>query len=170
MRTLVIAVLVLLLLGGIARKVLPVRPTMEPALAPDQMVDFDVLYRQDCSGCHGANGTGGPAPALGDPTYLALANDATIRRVVTNGVPGTPMSAFAQSAGGMLTDKQIDVLVSGIRSRWAKPNAFQGINLPSYSAQPIGDVSRGANAYALYCSSCHGANGTGGPKASSIAN
>ena len=169
MRTLAIAAFVLLLLGGIARKVLPVRPTMEPeAVAPDQVVDFDLLYRQNCSGCHGNHGTGGPAPALGDPTYLAIADDATIRRIVTNGVPGTPMSAFAQSAGGMLTDKQIDVLVSGMRSRWAKPNAFEGIDLPPYSAQSIGDASRGANAYARYCSSCHGQNGAGGSKASSI--
>jgi len=32
------------------------------------------------------------------------------------GVRGTLMPAFAQSAGGMLTDKQIDSLVRGIRS------------------------------------------------------
>ena len=44
------------------------------------------------------------------------------------------MPAFAQSAGGMLTDKQIDAIVGGIRS-WAKPVALQGVNLPPYTAQ-----------------------------------
>ena len=33
---------------------------------------------------------------------------------------GTAMPAFAQSAGGMLTDEQIDVIARGIRSRWSR--------------------------------------------------
>jgi mono/diheme cytochrome c family protein len=167
MRSLVIGALLLVLIGVI--KLVPKPPKMEPEVAaPDQVLDFDALYSQNCSGCHGKNGKGGPAPSLGDPAYLALADDATIRRVATNGVPGTAMSGFAQSAGGMLTDKQIDVLVSGIRSRWANPHAVEGPNPPPYSAQGIGDASRGAQAYATYCSSCHGPNGKGGQKASSI--
>jgi len=46
-------------------------------------------------------------------------DEPTMRRVIANGVRGTSMPAFAQSAGGMLTDKQIDVITSNIRSRWA---------------------------------------------------
>jgi cytochrome c oxidase cbb3-type subunit 3 len=84
-----------------------------------------------------------------------------------NGVPGTSMPAFAQSAGGMLTDKQIDALVRGIRA-WAKPNAFGDTTLPPYAAQVAGDSQRGADAYRTYCSSCHGVDGHGGNKASSI--
>jgi mono/diheme cytochrome c family protein len=97
-----------------------------------------------------------------------MADDATIRRIATNGVPGTAMSGFAESAGGMLTDKQIDVLVNGIRSRWANPHSVEGLNPPPYSAQGTGDASRGTQVYATYCSSCHGPNGKGGQKASSI--
>jgi len=169
MRSLVVAAVVLLVLGGLARKVVPSRPKMESEVAaPDQVVDFDVLYEQNCSGCHGNSGKDGPATPLGDPTYLALADDATIRRLTANGVPGTSMPAFAQSAGGMLTDQQIDVLVNGIRRRWAKPDALRGFNAPPYSTEASGDPSRGASAYTVYCSSCHGPNGRGGPKASSI--
>jgi cytochrome c oxidase cbb3-type subunit 3 len=169
MRFLAATALVLLLLGGIAYKLAPSRPPMDPeAQAPDQVVDFDVLYRQNCSGCHGNNGKGGPATALGDPAYLALADDATIRRVTAEGVAGASMPAFAQSAGGMLTDKQIDVLVSGMRSRWSNPQALKGLNPPPYSALAAGDSSRGASVYATYCASCHGPNGGGGAKASSI--
>jgi mono/diheme cytochrome c family protein len=67
----------------------------------------------------------------------------------------------------MLTDKQVEVLVSGIRMRWATPRAHEAIDLPLYSAG-IGDSARGAKAYSVYCASCHGADGAGGPKASSI--
>jgi mono/diheme cytochrome c family protein len=130
-------------------------------------VNFDVLYGQNCAGCHGVEGSGGAAMSLANPTFLAIADDDVIRRTSANGVPGTPMPAFAQSAGGMLTDKQIDALVRGIRS-WAKPNALRGTTAPAYAAQASGDAQHGANAYRTYCSSCHGADGRGGSKASSI--
>jgi mono/diheme cytochrome c family protein len=76
------------------------------------------------------------------------------------------MAAFAQSAGGMLTDKQMDALVQGIRL-WAKPVTLGGAIPPSYAAQSAGDPRRGADVYRTYCSSCHGADGSGG-KAGSI--
>ena len=61
----------------------PGRPAPDSAvIAPDKVVDFDVLYATNCAGCHGANGTGGAAIGLADPVYLAIADDATIRRVV----------------------------------------------------------------------------------------
>jgi len=143
------------------------RSAVDPeVLPPSQMVDFTVLYAKNCAGCHGPGGQGGAAIALSDPVFLAIADDAAIRRVATNGVRGTPMSAFAQSAGGMLTDRQIDALVQGIRS-WAKPVALENTTLPSYKAQSPGDPQRGAAVYQTYCSSCHGANGGGG-KAGSI--
>jgi len=78
------------------------------------------------------------------------------------------MPAFAQSAGGMLTDKQVDVIVGGIREYWAKPAVLGGADLPPYSAAAFGDSARGAQVYATYCSSCHGADGRGTQKASSI--
>jgi len=78
------------------------------------------------------------------------------------------MPAFAQSAGGMLTDKQIDVIVNGIRVRWAKPDIFGGAAPPPYSSSGPGDSVRGSEVYATFCSACHGAAGRGGQKASSI--
>ena len=107
-------------------------------LPPSQIVDFNLLYGQNCAGCHGPEGKGGAAIALADPVFLAIADDNVIRRIAASGVPGTPMPAFAQSAGGMLTDKQIDALVRGIRS-WAKPNALGDATPPPYAAQAFGD-------------------------------
>ena len=79
------------------------------------------------------------------------------------------MPAFAESAGGMLTDKQIDVLVGGIRS-WQKSAGFNGASPPPYLAEGPGDSRRGAIAFATYCSSCHGPEGRGDKKGSSIVN
>ena len=136
-------------------------------IPPDEIMEFNVLYMGNCAGCHGANGKGGAAVSLSDPVFLAIADDAAIRRTAANGVPGTPMPAFAQSAGGMLTDKQLNAIVSGIRS-WARPDYLQGISPPPYAAQAAGDPHKGADVYATYCSTCHGVDGKGGKKASSI--
>jgi cytochrome c oxidase cbb3-type subunit 3 len=146
----------------------PGRPAPNSAVVPpDQIADFSLLYSQNCAGCHGAAGKGGAAVALANPVFLAIADDTVIRRTAASGVPGTPMPAFAQGAGGMLTDQQIDALVRGIRS-WAKLGALGDQIPPSYAAQAPGDPQLGADAYRTYCSSCHGVGGRGGSKASSI--
>jgi cytochrome c oxidase cbb3-type subunit III len=134
---------------------------------PSQIVAFQVLYRENCAGCHGEDGKGGAASALANPVLLAIADDSEIRRTTANGVPDTSMPAFAQSAGGMLTDPQIDSLVEGVRS-WANPEALGGMIPPPYRAQTLGDPQRGADVYRTYCSSCHGADGRGGNRANSI--
>src|SRR4029077_8377840 len=88
---------------------LPGRPSESSIpVDPDDVTDFALLYGKNCSGCHGSEGKGGAALSLGDPVYLAIVDDATMRKIVTNGIGGTAMPAFAKSAGGMLTDKQID--------------------------------------------------------------
>jgi len=139
-------------------------------LAPSEISDFRILYAENCAGCHGTEGRGGAAIALADPVYLAIVDEPSIRKVIANGVHGTSMPAFAQSAGAMLTDKQIDVLTSEIRSRWSRPGVLDGLNPPSYAAKSSGNVQRGEASYRTYCSSCHGAQGQGGPKGSAITN
>ena len=138
--------------------------------APNEVLNFNTLYAENCAGCHGTGGKGGAAISLADPVYLAIADDAAIRKVLANGVPGTAMPAFAQSAGGMLTDKQIDAISSGIRSQWSQQGILNGANPPSYVPKSLGDVQRGAVAFKTYCESCHGPGGAGGPKGSAITN
>jgi len=139
-----------------------------PPIAPDKVLDFASLFAQNCSGCHGISGRGGAAAQLADPVYLAVADDAAITRITSAGVSGTAMPAFAQNSGGMLTDQQIGVIVRGMRSKWARPDVLAGIDPPPYAASQPGDPQRGAAAVERYCSSCHGAQGRGGPHASSI--
>ena len=139
-------------------------------LAPNEVLEFGALYADNCAGCHGENGRGSAAIALADPVYLAIADEAAIRRVIAKGVPGTAMPAFAGNAGGMLTDKQIDVITGEIRSRWSRSGILDGANPPSYAAKSTGDTQRGEVAYKTYCQNCHGPDGRGGPKGSAITN
>jgi cytochrome c oxidase cbb3-type subunit 3 len=138
--------------------------------APSEITDFKILYAENCAACHGAEGKGGAAIALADPVYLAVADESAMRSIIANGAHGTSMPAFAQSAGGMLTDKQIDVIVGEIRARWSRPGILDGGNPPSYVAKSSGDVQRGELAYRTYCSSCHGSEGQGAAKGSAITN
>ena len=139
-------------------------------IAPSQLVNFATLYSQNCAGCHGAQGRGGAAIALADPVYLAIADEASVRRVIANGVHGTTMPAFAQSAGGMLTDKQVDAIKNGIFSNWARKGILDGSNPPSYASKAAGKGANGELVYGTYCASCHGSDGHGGPKGSAITN
>ena len=137
-------------------------------LAPNAVLAFGTLYAENCAGCHGAEGRGGAAIALANPVYLAIADDASIRKVIANGVRGTAMPAFAESAGGMLTDAQIDVITREIRSRWSKQGVLDTATAPSYAPKSAGDAQRGEVAYKTYCESCHGPGGKGGSKGSAI--
>jgi mono/diheme cytochrome c family protein len=157
---------------------LPGKPTPEERWRPaTEVTDFSQLYARNCSGCHGADGRLGAARPLNDPLYLALVSAATFRAVIAQGVPGTSATAFAQQSGGNLTDKQIDILVEGMRSKWGKAENFKNVALPPYSLQDAsakgsgpGDPQRGAAAYQTYCAQCHGKDGNGGPKGGSVIN
>jgi cytochrome c oxidase cbb3-type subunit 3 len=130
-------------------------------LRPSEVADFSALYAQNCSGCHGVNGKDGLTVGIGTPVYLAIADDTTMRRVIAEGRQGTPMQAFAQKSGGLLTDAQIDILVRGIRTRWAGPDAFQTSRLPAYAASAPGDAAHGHEVFTTACSACHGPEGRG---------
>ena len=145
------------------------QPTKDSeVLAPSEILEFGTLYAENCAGCHGREGRGGAAIALANPVYLAVADDAAIRQVIANGVRGTAMPAFAQSAGGMLTSAQIDVITKEIRSRWSEPGILDSANAPPYVTKASGDAHRGEAAYKTYCESCHGPSGVGSRKGSAI--
>jgi mono/diheme cytochrome c family protein len=139
-------------------------------VAPNQVVDFGALYAQNCAACHGAAGRGGASIAIANPVYLAMVDENAVHSVVANGVRGTSMPAFAQSAGGLLTDEQINVITSGIFSHWARRGILDGTNPPSYAARTTGEALHGEIVFGTYCASCHGSKGQGGSTASAISN
>jgi mono/diheme cytochrome c family protein len=141
-------------------------PANRPKM-PDQIVNFDVLFRQNCAGCHGAEGKLGAAPPLNDPLFLAIATKDDLLSVISQGRSGTPMPAFVQAQGGSLTDEQASIIALGIHARWK--SAPKSDALPAYrfsigghDASAAGDLGRGAKLFASACAGCHGENGTGG--------
>jgi cytochrome c oxidase cbb3-type subunit 3/ubiquinol-cytochrome c reductase cytochrome c subunit len=134
----------------------PARPEV-----PSQVTNFGQLFSENCAGCHGADGHFGAALPLNNPTYLALADDESMRNAIANGITGTSMPAFGVSSGGMLTDEQITSIVNGMRSQWgagAKP--IEGS--PPYVSSKVGDVVQGGKLFGDHCASCHGTGGSGG--------
>jgi cytochrome c oxidase cbb3-type subunit 3 len=167
------AATVAVLIGLAGCDSLPGRPNAaNREVLPSQVMAFDVLYKQNCAGCHGTDGRLGAARPLNDPIYLALVSSDRLRQIIAEGVPGTSMPASGVSAGGDLTDGQVDALVKGMLVHWARPEAVKGVTLPPYAAQAMGWSSaqreRGAAVYASSCASCHGPDGKGGPKAGSV--
>lgn len=132
----------------------PGKPKME--IAPDHITDFKTLFTDNCSGCHGLNGRDGAGRPLNDPLYLAVIPKKTLQDVVEHGRKGTAMPAWARGDGGPLYPKQIDALVNGIESNWAKPVNLNNVVVPSYSAQTAGDAVRGKQLFARDCFMCHG--------------
>ena len=134
-------------------------------VVPTQIVAFDELYVRHCAGCHGKDGRLGAARPLNDDVYLSIVPRERLREVIARGVPGTSQPAFGQSAGGELTDAQVDALVDGLSRTWKRGEAPR--DAPPYSAPP-GDATRGKTVFATACASCHGAEGAGGPKGGSV--
>ena len=168
-RTLLLAALALATTGCGPFEGAPGRPSPDSrVIPPSEIMDFDLLYGKSCAGCHGPHGRGGAAIGVGDPVYLSIADDAAIFHVTAEGVPGTAMPAFAQTSGGMLTTKQIDAIIGGMRASWGGSAALDTVDPPSYRAQTPGDPKRGAKAYAFFCSSCHGSEGRGGTASSIV--
>ncbi|MGA9718700.1 MAG: c-type cytochrome [Acidobacteriaceae bacterium] len=158
MRAGVLALSCALLASGCSK--LPGKPAPGPEVPrPESVLSSKVLYAQNCAGCHGADGLQGPSTPLASPVYQALVDDARIRQVVSQGLPGSMMPPFSQRFGGELTDAQIDSLVHGIRANWHKENALGGATPPPYADDGKGNAKAGGKVYADNCANCHGPAG-----------
>jgi mono/diheme cytochrome c family protein len=124
-------------------------------IRPEEQVDFHRLYQQNCSACHGINGTDGPALDLANPQYQLLVSDDSLKKWITGGVPGTQMPAFGESAGGLLTNQQVRALVTGMRTAWSPVDEKYDERTPPYISDLAGDPKRGEQIYTADCQSCH---------------
>jgi mono/diheme cytochrome c family protein len=94
----------------------PGRP--DPADRPvpaNQVLEFGALYQRNCAGCHGADGTLGPAPPLNDALFRTIVPETELTDILTKGRDKTLMPAFASENGGSLSEAQIQVLVHEIK-------------------------------------------------------
>lgn len=116
----------------------PIEVSREPV--PGDIELGAALYETTCSVCHGANGEGVTAPALGNPMLLATATDHFLRYAISEGRDGTPMIAFKDS----LSSEEIDGLTAFLRSRASGWDIPQGdtVAVPTpdeYVLNPDGD-------------------------------
>ncbi|MDH3540219.1 MAG: cytochrome c [Acidimicrobiia bacterium] len=75
----------------------------------------DDLFADNCAACHGADATGGTAPALNSQQFLEAANDEQIAALIAVGVPGSQMGAYSLDFGGSLTLQQIEAITTYLR-------------------------------------------------------
>jgi len=108
----------------------------------------ELLFRSNCSPCHGLNARGGGrGPDLTSGRWVHGASDAAIFHTITTGVPGTQMPANS------FEDSETWAIVAYLRSL-----------APSTHASLPGDAAQGEKLFTqrFGCSSCHMVNGKGG--------
>lgn len=112
------------------------------------------IYAQNCAVCHGSNGEGVSAPALGNPMLLATATDEFLKYAISEGRDGTPMIAYKD----ILSADEINGVTAFLRSRasgWDMPNT-ESVIIPSpenYVLNPEGKAPNFDLREGLYVSS-----------------
>lgn len=156
---------------SLKRKSVPAAYTPLPRLVDATPVRGETLYKLYCSACHGADGVGAIVrdaesaklldrsrelltPSLRNVDTLGVASDAYLRHIITNGRPGTSMSAWKTDGG--LSDDEIELLTAYIR-RW-EPNEADR----SFVSASRGDAAIGATLFRANCTGCHGHQAEGG--------
>ncbi|MFO0894497.1 MAG: c-type cytochrome [Phycisphaerales bacterium] len=135
-------------------------------VAEEAAPSFGTLWSGNCAGCHGADGTLGPAFPLRNAAYLASVPREQLIRVVSQGSgPGTLMPGFGAAAGGGLTDQEIALLVDGMVAAWGRGGAASRVPWAA-PAGSSGVAARGRSVFESNCASCHphggGESGGGG--------
>ncbi|MCC6905081.1 MAG: c-type cytochrome, partial [Anaerolineae bacterium] len=157
---------------------LRLQTAQEDRLDDDRRVATD-LYAQNCVMCHGNAGEGIAAmPALNNDGLRSMDTEA-IASTIARGRYNTAMAAWSVEEGGILTEVQVEQLVTLIQygdwSRVEQRVADLGLTAPTViqvevspelltqvSALPDGEVlSQGLTLYAEHCVACHNAAGEG---------
>lgn len=124
----------------------PAKPTPTKRATAADLKSGKATYAMYCSRCHGFDGSGGMGPPLARPRLRHAADEAAIKDVLVNGIPGTAMLA-----AWSLSEREVADVASYVRS------------LGQRASEPLpGDPTKGQATYGrLACSSCHIVDGTG---------
>lgn len=122
------------------------------------------LFVENCAVCHGIDGQGRVGASLNN--FPGIDVDAALTQIVSNGIQGSVMPAWAEANGGPLTSDQIGDIVAYIQASFAGNEPIEP--LPEYSPPEIaplpnveGDPSQGAVVFEENCTMCHGESGQG---------
>ncbi len=123
--------------------------------------DGESLFAAFCAACHGPRGEGrkfatltGSFPAIGSVDFLALADDAFLRRTLQYGRPGRRMPSWGTKDGG-LRAAEINALTGYLRSLQPPAPNFEEV------MARVVDLESGRRVFAENCASCHGSSGQG---------
>jgi len=120
---------------------------VNPYTSPEHGQAGAKLFRAQCAGCHGPDGTGTGAGAnLASGTFIHGSSDEALFRTISKGVPGTTMPAFSFSG------LEIWELVTHVRA----------LGIAHGASQTKGDPQAGAAIFRSNCARCHAAAGEGG--------
>ena len=126
------------------------------AIAQSATDDAKQLFDGLCVRCHGINGTGDEAPALNRANLRRAPDDASLRRIIRDGIPEAGMPRVRR-----MTEDEITLLATFVRSL--------GRVAPELLT---GNAEKGRTTYAnLGCASCHVIDGQGtsfGPELTQI--
>jgi cytochrome c oxidase cbb3-type subunit 3 len=109
------------------------------------------LYETRCATCHGLDGHGGQAPAIGPGSNAAASTDDRLRLVIRDGLPGG-----MPAQGATLPAADIAALVQHLRQ-------LQRVAADA-AASVAGDAAQGRELYfgKAHCARCHMTEGRGG--------
>ncbi len=106
------------------------------------------LFQVHCARCHGAKGEGNEGPALARPRLSRAPDDATLLKVIEEGIRGTEMPG-----AGAMSEHEMRQTAAYVRSLGRVP------------VKPVpGNPAQGAEVYRGKggCANCHSVNGEGG--------
>lgn len=114
------------------------------------------IYAANCESCHGTEGTGAVAPAIGSVEFLLSVDDTQIEQLISVGVPGTEMVAYSLDYGGLLTSAEVDAVTTYLRSLEARE-----FSLANWRSPLENENLTGEQLYLLACTRCHGVDRMG---------
>ena len=109
------------------------------------------LYSVSCASCHGIDGRGGLAPALGTTQFLEMTSDEQVNQLIAVGVPGSEMVAYSIDYFGPLTSEQINAITTYLRSL-----EDEAVDNPSWRFPLAEEGLTGREIFVLGCARCHG--------------
>ena len=135
------------------------------------------VFVEQCSGCHGQYGEGGPHPSkpgeiippISSHGFLTTFTDDTLFNIVSNGLPDQGMASFSQRNGGPLDDSKIELVVAYLRHWETNPPVVAAYVPPTPRPKPTdvpgasgiasadtGDQGNGVLLFKSWCANCHG--------------
>ena len=144
---------VALVLSAGSGTILPVVAQDVDALPKDDLERGRNHYMASCGRCHGVNGGGGEGPPLARARLPRAPDDASLIRIMNEGIPGTAMPPI-RSISRWLSEEELRLVAGYVRSL-APSGAAVGERV-------AGDPARGRELYESgRCAGCHTVGGFG---------